>query len=626
MIDKLQLLAMNPWTYVAIALVAVGWMARRSRRRVSAVGAAGIGAVLLACLVAGVWVMPASTVRQRLRNITGPEAMRALEQMAVWRAEMVERLTEVRHRRNRLLSGAADAFGTTAGIGAVDARVSELTVTLRKVIDEFERDFGTDRLGDREYLSFRLAQATIAIAEERFGDVFLVVTEFDAGVGVGDGDDRADLQVAANQIRGDAFYGVRRWDWALASYERALELRSERIGTRVDSAKCLARLGRLPEALQRYDVLVDACRERVEAGDEQELGDFLAFLLADRGVVRVLQGEAALAVMDFDDAVGILTRMLERERRTDLESDIAYILDNRGSALEALGQRDRAFEDYQQAVKVLTLLVEQDGRTELTGDLGRSLNKRGLALALRGKYDEAIQDYTEAIDLCSALTKKGAVAETLAALAASHSNRGIVYRGKRMYREAIADYTRAVEIYGGLAESEGREAFASGLAKSLGGRGVVFRKEEKFAQAVADYTKAVNIFGNLIESMGRSELAKDLAWNLNKRGEVLHIQGKSEEAIKDFSGAVDIRSNLFVQSGRAELADPLATSLYNRGFVYFSLARLDESIADFDRAIEFYQQLVARPKGRRYQFKLNRVIKNREAAMAARNRLSSSEP
>lgn len=626
MIDKLQLLAMDPLVYLVAVLVAVAWMAHRSRRRVTAVGTAGFGAGLLAYLVAGVWGMPSSQVQQGLRNPTGPEAMRLLEQMATSRSEMAERLTEVRHRRNRLLSGAVDAFGTTAGIGAVDMRVSELTVSLRKLVEEFERDYGADRLPDAENLSFRLVQATVAIAEERFEAVLLVVTEFDAVVGMDDGADRIALQVAANQIRGDALYGMRRWDLAFTTYERALELDSERIGTRVDSAKCLARLGRLAEALQRYDVLVNACRARVEAGGEQELGDFLAFLLADRGVVRLLQGDAASAIEDLDDAVGVLTRMLERERRGDLESDMAYILDNRGSALEALDQHDRAFEDYQESVKLLTRLVEEDGRTELSGDLGRSLSKRGLTLALRRKYDDAIRDYTKAIELCSALREKGAVAETMAALAASYSNRGLVYRGKRMNREAIKDYTRAVEIYGGLSESEGREGFAAGLAKSLGGRGVVFRKEELFDQSVADYTKAVNIFGNLIETMGRSELAADLAWNLNKRGEVLHIQGESEKAIEDFSAAVAIRSKLVEQSARAELADPLAISVFNRGFVYYSVMRFDEAIADFDRAIAIYQQLAATPKGRRYQFKLKKIIKNREAAIEARVRLLSANP
>jgi tetratricopeptide (TPR) repeat protein len=157
---------------------------------------------------------------------------------------------------------------------------------------------------------------------------------------------------------GLALAGLRRFEEALASYQRALALRADFAEALCYRGDALRELGRLDEALASYDLALAARPEFAEA-------------LSDRG--NVLK-----ALRRHDDALTSYDRALA------LMPDFAAALSNRAVTLQALERLDNAMASCERALALAPDSVEA------------LINRAGVLQELR-RFDDAMADYDRAI-------------------------------------------------------------------------------------------------------------------------------------------------------------------------------------------------------------------------------------
>lgn len=152
--------------------------------------------------------------------------------------------------------------------------------------------------------------------------------------------------------------GLRRYDQALASYDRALRLRPNDPDVLNNRAGLLVAMGRLEEALQCYDRAIGARPDDAQA-------------FSNRGAVleRLERFDAALA--NYDRAVA-------------LRPDFAEALYNRGNVLKELKRTDAALASYDRAIALCP------GHAD-------AHNNRGQVLKDLMRYDEALASYDAAL-------------------------------------------------------------------------------------------------------------------------------------------------------------------------------------------------------------------------------------
>jgi len=181
-----------------------------------------------------------------------------------------------------------------------------------------------------------------------------------------------------------AYFGARRFEEAIAVYDRALEL--DPTDTKAYNERAWAY-----EKLQQY---------------KHAIADY-AEAYNNRGVAYYDLQQYQRAIVDYDRA---------------LELDPAYAdaYNNRGVAYYDLQQYQRAIVDYDRAL-------------ELNPAYADAYNNRGDAYYDLRRYERAIEDYDCAIELNPT--------DSLAYL-----GRGDAYHALQQYERAIADYDRALEL------------------------------------------------------------------------------------------------------------------------------------------------------------------------------------
>ena len=101
--------------------------------------------------------------------------------------------------------------------------------------------------------------------------------------------------------------------------------------------------------------------------------------------------------MEHDKAIGIYTRLVEQEGRTEFANDLAFNYDIRGAALVNLGEPESAIKGFEKAAGIYTRLVEQEGRTEFANELARSHNNLGILYNEVGHGEEADRAWERAV-------------------------------------------------------------------------------------------------------------------------------------------------------------------------------------------------------------------------------------
>ena len=253
-------------------------------------------------------------------------------------------------------------------------------------------------------------------------------------------------------VLGSALQGQGKLQEAVASFDRAIQLKPDFAQAYCNRGNALIGLGRLDEAIQNYDKAI-------------QLKPDLAEAYCSRGNALIGLGRLDEAIQNYDKAI-------------QLKPDFAEAYSNRGAVLKDLGRLDEAVASCDKAI-------------QLKPDLAEAYCSRGNALIGLGRLDEAIQNYDKAIQL------KPDLAE-------AYCSRGNVLKDLGRLDEAVASCDKAIQLKPDYAEAYSNRGNA---LKDLGLPNEALKSYDKAIQLKPDYAEAYNNRGNALKELGQLEEA-----------------------------------------------------------------------------------------------------------------------
>ena len=349
---------------------------------------------------------------------------------------------------------------------------------------------------------------------------------------------------------------------ALASYDRALELRPDYAEALSNRGNTLHQMKRFEEALTSFDRALKARPAYAEAFSNrgvtlhamkrylEALESFDRALEIQPNYIKALsnRGNTLHELKRFEEALASFDRALE------VQPDYAEALSNRGVTLHELKRLDEALASYDRAIELSPNYAEalskswphsarneavRGGTSELrpraqsaTGIRRCSLSSWQYTAKLK-RFEEALESYDRALAL------RADIPEVL-------SNRGLTLHELKRFDEALASYDRALML-------------RKGYAEALSNRGVTLRELKRFDEALTSYDHALRV---------RPNFAKVLS----NRGNTLHEMQQFEEALASFDRALGVEPDY-------------AEAFSNRGVTLHELKRFDEALASFADAL-----------------------------------------
>jgi len=389
---------------------------------------------------------------------------------------------------------------------------------------------------------------------------------------------------------------VYRYRTSAVSVEEAARTSVTRLNVRNDKET-----QRMVTAIAKQQTAVKSAKYGVSENKAPDTaGTFL-----DRGILLASQGEFAMAIEDFTQALNLNPNLssayiLRGRAKFAFLSNVLSISKN----FEGVGTyvntgrqlKKEEQQAYEQAIADFTEAIRLDGNNSET------YRERGSAYADKGDYDKAIADFNQAIRLnprhanaynCRAIIYKfkgdtdKAIADYTQAIklapdyAFPYSNRGNIYLNKGDYDRAITDYNQAIKLN-------------SNYADAYGGRGYAYYKKGDYDKAIADYTQAIRLDPNYSSTY-------------NNRGSAYNYKGDYDKAIADYTQAIRLdpnnkyaynnRGNAYTNKGDYDKAiadytqavklDPNYIGAYfNRGSAYFNKNDFDRAITDYTQAVK----------------------------------------
>jgi protein O-GlcNAc transferase len=306
---------------------------------------------------------------------------------------------------------------------------------------------------------------------------------------------RPESQAALSSV-GAILVALKRYDEALAAYDRVIEFNADDATAHCNRAHALAELGRFKEALLAYDKAIALKPDLVEALFRRgnvllQLQQFDAALASFDRAMFSLPGDARLklrwldaALTGFDEAIAV-------------KNNYATAFSHRGNALFEMQQLDAALANYDMAIA-------------LKPDFAEAYFNRGNALLRRLRLDAALASYERAIllkaDFSEAYCNRGKVLvdlrQTDAALASfdqaialnrnyaeAHSNRGNALLRLKRLDAALASYDTAI-------------ALKPDFAEAYFNRAIVLADLKRPDAALASYEAAIALNPNDVNAFG----------------------------------------------------------------------------------------------------------------------------
>ncbi|MEG5034184.1 tetratricopeptide repeat protein [Microcoleus sp. AT3-D2] len=300
---------------------------------------------------------------------------------------------------------------------------------------------------------------------------------------------------AAWVIQGNVLDNLKRYEEALASFDRAIELDA-------NSQKIWVVRGYVLNALKRYEEALASFDRALEFDDNSQ---YICFL----------RGNVLNQLKRYEEALGAYDRVLE------FDDNIQYIWFLRGNVLNQLKRYEEALVSFDRAI-------------ELDPNDLDIWTLRGNVLYNLKRYDEALESYERATELDVNYQPAWA-------------NRGYVLNNLKRYEEALAAYDLALE-------SDTNDAWA------WAHRGNVLYNLKRYNEALTSYDRAIEL-----------ECDDRLVWFI--RGYLLNSLKRYDEALASLDRAIELEyDNLFVWALRGDLL--------NR------IKRYDEALASLNRVLE----------------------------------------
>ena len=348
--------------------------------------------------------------------------------------------------------------------------------------------------------------------------------------------------ILALNNRGIALNALKRFDEALASYDRAIVVRPEFVEALINRGNTLQQLQRFDEALASFDRAVAVRPGHAEAHYnrantlhalkrfDEALASFERALalrpnyveaLINRGVTLHALARFGDALASYDAAVALWP-----------DGDAAFA--NRGMTLHALNRFDEALASFDRALTLRPDNVE-------------ALGSRGFTLHVLRRFDEALASYNRALALRSDNAEL-------------HSNRSVTLFELKRFADALSSGDRALEL-----RPDDPEAHAN--------RGNALSVLKRYDEALVDYERALALRPDYVEAH-------------TNRGVTLHMLERFDEALQCYERALAARPD-FAEAHYNEGLSRLLTGDFDRGWAKHDWWR---EITQFKRAERNFAQ------------------------------------
>ncbi len=231
--------------------------------------------------------------------------------------------------------------------------------------------------------------------------------------------------------RGNAYYDLREYQKAIADFDRAIQLDSSDAKAYGNRGIAYKNLREYQKAIADYSCAID-------------LNPNYVWAIENRGYAYRELKEYQKAIADYDRAI-------------QLDPNDAFAYHNRGCAYRELKEYQKAITDFDRAI-------------QLNPNYAEAYNNRGVAYRDLKEYQKAIADFDRAIQLDPNL-------------AMAYTSRGVAYRDLKEYQKAIVDYDRAIQL-------------DPNYADAYNNRGSAYYDLKEYHKAIADYDRTIQLNPN----------------------------------------------------------------------------------------------------------------------------------
>jgi tetratricopeptide (TPR) repeat protein len=354
----------------------------------------------------------------------------------------------------------------------------------------------------------------------------------------------------------------------------------------------------------------------------KSLQESLAGAHINRGVAFAMRQNLAMAILDFEEAITIMTGIRDAvlplgEWSSSDQNEFAGAYLHRGNLHVCSHDLTSAIQDFGTAIMIRsdirdTLLPRGQWYPRLQNDLANAHMNRGVAYWNAKDLTKAIADFDAAIITMSGI-RDALVPECKWSpalqndLATAHMNRGNAYQSAQDLASAIADFGVAIRIRTGIREAllprrEWSPSLQSDLAMAHVNRGIAYWNAQVLASSIADFDEAISIMVGIRENLvpkgeWSPSLQNKLANAHMNRGNAYENAQDFASAIADFDLAISIHGRIRdAQSPHGEwspsLQNNLAQALLNRGVAHAHSNDVCSVVADWSASLTIVRQLV----------------------------------
>ncbi|MBD2278171.1 serine/threonine-protein kinase [Aphanizomenon flos-aquae] len=338
--------------------------------------------------------------------------------------------------------------------------------------------------------------------------------------------------------QGNTLIQLQRYQEALATYEKAIDIKPDYPQALYGQGKALFQLKKYQESLIAYDQAIQIQPNYLEAWTNRGFVlvrlkryseaiatvDKALQLKNDDPKVWQLKGDIFIKISQYNDAIKAY------EQAINFQADNPELWYKKGLAFQNLKQYEEAITSYKKTV-------------ELKSDHELAWYNLGNCLVNLNRYEFAFQAYDQAVQYNPNNS-------------AAWLSRSNILMTLRRYPEAIDSFSQVIKI-----NPQQYQAWYN--------RGWALHQVKRYPEAIESYKKAINLKGN-----------DYLVWyNL---GNTQYNLQKYQEAIASYNKAIRYQPNHY-------------ESWYSKGNALLNLQQYPQAIASYDKAIEYkpdYQQAI----------------------------------
>jgi tetratricopeptide (TPR) repeat protein len=441
------------------------------------------------------------------------------------------------------------------------------------------------------------AKATVANLHGQYQEALDLLRDVDEDVERVKTETRKEQEFQLIQTKADSLYGLHRWQDALKSFSRLVQLKPTDVGARSGKARCLYYLGSLQPSKEIWDGLISELTAAYKHGRIGE-GSSIAAAFANRAGIVADLGDLGGAVVDLTAAID-MCKKVAKEKPQPVPAALVRTLVRRGGIQADLGHFAAALDDLRDAHAICE-------ERKATGQLAEAnelssvvRHNKATVLFDCGKENEALEEVSKAIELQEHIVRNPAYAFLSDELAGSCVTRGTILMARGREAEAITDFTRAIDIFQPLVAQQQRVDLGLLLATALRSRGSLFARQAKFKQAEEDVDAAEKLLRGLIKKGNRLDLTAEMAIVWTTSGQlVLGVARRTKDSKKLLEKAEDIYSesiklfvSLYDRSPKVQYKQGHAAALSSRSTVRHRLGRREESRKDLEDAYALFLEL-----------------------------------